>query len=33
VLLTNLSTSIFVSKTLFEVVLSRRDTAATGLSI
>jgi len=32
-LLTNLFTSIFVSKTLFEVVLSRRDTAAAGLSI
>ena len=32
-LLTNLFTSIFVSKTLFEVVLSRRDATATGLSI
>jgi preprotein translocase subunit SecD len=32
-LLTNLFTSIFVSKALFEVVLSRRDTAASGLSI
>jgi preprotein translocase subunit SecD len=32
-LLTNLFTSIFVSKTLFELVLSRRETAETGLSI
>jgi preprotein translocase subunit SecD len=32
-LLTNLFTSIFVSKTLFELALSRRETAATGLSI
>ena len=32
-LLTNLFTSIFVSKTLFELELSRRETAATGLSI
>jgi preprotein translocase subunit SecD len=32
-LLTNLFTSIFVSKTIFEIVLSRRNTAATGLSI
>ena len=32
-LLTNLFTSIFVSKTLFEIVLSRRHTAAQTLSI
>jgi preprotein translocase subunit SecD len=32
-LLTNLFTSIFVSKTLFEIALSRRHTAAQTLSI
>jgi preprotein translocase subunit SecD len=32
-LLTNLFTSIFVSKTIFEMVLSRRESAATTLSI
>ena len=32
-LLTNLFTSIFVSKAIFEMVLSRRQTAAQALSI